>query len=193
MPELDTVPVGPKLHLGCGPEDFYPRLLPGWINLDSRYDHPEYGPVDITETWPFPDRSIAAVYSEDLIEHLEQRLQFIFFAEALRVLRPDGVMRVVCPELNERIIREVVFPTWPEVGLSSMAAGAEWQAWGHVLIPTFDYLARALELVGFVSIRRLNKNESAIPDFPGDKRPLEMGEENELYVEARRPRSIGAP
>ncbi|MEM8960950.1 MAG: methyltransferase domain-containing protein [Acidobacteriota bacterium] len=181
------VPDGPRLHTGCGPEDFFPRLLDGWVNLDNRYDHPEHGPVDLVQEWPFADSSVAVVYSEDLIEHLEQRLQFIYFAEAIRVLKPHGVLRVVCPMLNERIIRRVAFPNWPDVGFRSMDYGAEWLAWGHVLIPTYEYLARALELIGFVEITRRNKSDSVIPDFPGDKRPVEMDPSEQLYVEARKP------
>ncbi len=179
-----------KINAGCGPGEFFPRLLTGWVNLDLAYNHPKYGHVNLTSEWPFPDSSASAVYSEDFIEHLDQRGQIIFLSEALRVLRPGGIIRTVCPELCKTIVRKRFFPDYPRVGARFIRSGVEWHEWGHQLLPTREYMARILELVGFVKIKQFKQNKSRIPDFPGDKRPLsDRREEDELYLEALKPAS----
>jgi predicted SAM-dependent methyltransferase len=179
---------GTKIHAGCGPDSFFPRLLHGWINLDTRHDEPGYGAIDLLSEWPFEEGSAAAVYSEDFIEHLDQREQLIFLGEALRVLQPGGVLRTCCPSLNEEVVRERFFTRWPHTGVRTVDNRVEWAEWGHRLIPTYEYLAHVLDLVGFVQVSRHQRHWSDIPAFPGDKRPLEDRHiKHQLYVEVAKP------
>jgi len=129
---------GIKVHAGCGPDDFFPRLLNGWVNLDLLHDEPGHGRVDLLSEWPFAEGSAAAVYSEDFIEHLDQREQLIFLGEAFRVLQPGGVLRTVCPALSEDIVRRRFFPAWPRTGFRTIDEGVEWREWGHRLLPTYE-------------------------------------------------------
>jgi hypothetical protein len=86
------------------------------------------------------------------------------------------------------IIRRRLFPRWPETGIKSIDPGVEWLEWGHRLLPTYEYLARVLELIGYEDVKRHSKHASDIPSFPGDKRPLaDRKEADELYVEATKP------
>jgi predicted SAM-dependent methyltransferase len=54
--------------------------------------------LDFTQkSWPIPDSSVDYIYSEDFIEHVPQRSQVAFLAEAFRVLKPGCYNRVSTP------------------------------------------------------------------------------------------------
>src|SRR5262245_21620280 len=57
-----TPPV--RLNLGCGE-----NAKPGWINVDL-FNRAADLALDIREPLPFPDGSVAMVYSEHVFEHL---------------------------------------------------------------------------------------------------------------------------
>ena len=125
---------GPKLHLGCGPEDFFPRLIKGWINLDTRYDHPDYGAVDVTAEWPFADNSVAAVYSEDLFEHLVGLAPGFFETGRVGELgsrfssdagRIQDVLRFGIPELMRQGLYLVGAGTHPGAGIPGVVGSAK--------------------------------------------------------------------
>ena len=83
------------LHFGCG---F--TLIKQFLNLDSYVHFGPFGKVedlymlDFTQkSWPIPDSSVDYIYSEDFIEHVPQRSQVAFLAEAFRVLKPGCYKR----------------------------------------------------------------------------------------------------
>lgn len=179
---------GERLHIGCGPESFFPRLLRDWVNLDREYDAPRFGRVELLEPWPFADASVLAVYSEDFLEHFDQREQLLLIGEAFRVLQPGGILRTTCPALSEHIVRRRLFPRWPETGIAAADRTVEWPEWGHHLLPTREYLTTILRLAGFTCVETRAPGASSIPGFPGDHRPLTDREvADELYVEAVKP------
>jgi SAM-dependent methyltransferase len=112
-----------RLNLGCGP-----NAPAGWVNVDGSWNawlsnhvylHKTlmafglFGkkspgaqwnvrPIvhDLTEPLPFEDNTIFAVYGAHVLEHLylvdAQRL----LGECKRVLQPNGVIRLVVPDLH---------------------------------------------------------------------------------------------
>jgi predicted SAM-dependent methyltransferase len=117
-----------KLHLGCGsytPED--------WINLDGSWNawlakHPfikkilallhivpkkqlniKWNPNivihDVKKPLPFPDASMDAVYSSHLLEHLCLEEAKKLLKECYRVLKPNGVLRIVVPDLKSIVTK----------------------------------------------------------------------------------------
>ena len=48
-----------------------------------------------SEVWPYPDNSFDFVYSKSFVEHLQQPTKY--FLEALRVLKPGGVIITLTP------------------------------------------------------------------------------------------------
>jgi len=118
-----------RLNLGSG---FRPRQGPGWLNIDLGDDADLR--LDLREPLPFPDNSVAEIYSEHFVEHLNYPNQdeptswtveapgqpsevLSFLRECRRVLAPGGVVDVVVPDAEGILVeytqrRERPFP-WP--------------------------------------------------------------------------------
>lgn len=79
-----------RLHLGCGNQ-----RIEGFVNCDL-YPGPSVDHAfNVCHKWPFQDDSAEAIYASHLLEHLPDPKAF--FAEAWRVLRPDGEMMLRVP------------------------------------------------------------------------------------------------
>ncbi len=90
------------LNLGCG--DFYVRNN-DWVNLDW-YPHSEYVvKANLLGKLGFEDETFSAVYTSHFVEHIPRENLEFFLRECFRVLKPDGVIRIVVPDL-ENITRE---------------------------------------------------------------------------------------
>lgn len=98
------------LKLNCGSGDC---PLPGWINLDADpASHPDRL-VDLSQGLPYADASVDYIHSEDFLSCLPdipsvQR----FLADARRVLKPAGVMRLLLPSLERLIEGCQQRPAW---------------------------------------------------------------------------------
>jgi predicted SAM-dependent methyltransferase len=87
------------LNLGCGQ-----RFHPEWVNLDLHPSNPSVQRWDLQEDLPFPDESFDVVYHSHVLEHFSKTDGIQLLSRCRRVLKPDGVIRVVVPDL-ERIAR----------------------------------------------------------------------------------------
>jgi predicted SAM-dependent methyltransferase len=98
-----------RLNLGSG---FHPK--PGWINVDL-IDGQSDLQLDLREPLPFPDNSVAEIYSEHFFEHLSftspadslaREIEapdspsdaLTFLRECLRVLAPGGRIDIGVPD-----------------------------------------------------------------------------------------------
>src|SRR5690606_16778965 len=113
-----------KINIGCGLQ-----CPAGWINIDSSLGAKltklpllkkalhvaipsSWGilpnvewPINvkwmsITDRFSFSDNSIDVVYSSHTIEHLSYDEASFVFKESYRVLRPNGLIRIVVPDLE---------------------------------------------------------------------------------------------
>jgi len=85
---------GKKINLGCGPD-----RRPGWINVDVDQGHRPDVVWDLNELpYPFEDSSADRIYAAQLVEHLALHT-IDFFRESYRILRADGVLEVVMPNM----------------------------------------------------------------------------------------------
>lgn len=73
---------------------------PGWVNLDSSADFPGVITHDLRRGLPFPDENFDAVYGSHVLEHLEPDAAARLLRECHRVLRPEGIVRIVVPDLE---------------------------------------------------------------------------------------------
>ena len=108
-----------KLNLGCG--SVRPQ---GWINTDSslnahlqrvplvgkklasKINNVEYESnnviyMNLNKRWAYKDNSVNTVYASHLFEHLTLRSAALFLKESFRCLKPDGVIRIVVPDLHK--------------------------------------------------------------------------------------------
>lgn len=82
-----------KLHLGCGA-----IIINGWVNLDL--NPPEGGTVcDLRRPLPYESDSVDFIFHEHFIEHLTRDEGVRLTKECYRVLKPDGVLRIITPDL----------------------------------------------------------------------------------------------
>ena len=114
-PSKEEVPQGVRLNLGCG------RVIladgEGWMNVDSRPLAGVDQVVNLFEfPWPIADNYADYIIASHLIEHIPHEVRqinsgnilyrhdihpldgfFAFFAEAWRVLKPNGVITCIAP------------------------------------------------------------------------------------------------
>jgi predicted SAM-dependent methyltransferase len=106
-----------KINHGCG------SIRPtNWINTDSslnaffqkipvfgslfcqifstrRYDSTNVVYFNLNRKWRYTSNSVDIVYASHLFEHLNLESADIFLKESYRVLKPNGVIRIVVPDL----------------------------------------------------------------------------------------------
>lgn len=108
--ELNNETMLLKLDLACGqtPKE-------GFEGVDAYAPNVKYK-IDLLQfPWPWQDSSIDEIHCSHFIEHIpmEERagkdLLFCFFDECYRILKPNGIMTVICP--NARSNRAFMDPT----------------------------------------------------------------------------------
>lgn len=84
-----------KLNFGCGD-----RLAPGWENIDFHSTSPDVHRVNLLHGFPYQDSSMSAVYSSHVLEHFDKSSGGFLLRESWRVLKKDGILRLVVPDLQ---------------------------------------------------------------------------------------------
>ena len=158
-----------KLHLGCGD-----NLMAGWINVDLFVPEADLC-LDIRESLPFGAESVALIYSEHMLEHLEYPGEvFGLLRECHRVMVPGGVFSVAVPDaaplLEHYALRDTAFfkGSWNENYPAWLATPMHrinylfHQLGEHKYAYDEEILTQALHEAGFGDVRR----ETAGPE-PG--------------------------
>jgi SAM-dependent methyltransferase len=88
---------GPKmLNVGCG------RCYhDAWVNLDLNHSDTAVLQHDLIKGLPFKDNHFDAVYHSHVLEHLAPDEGAAMIRECYRVLKPNGILRVVVPDLEQ--------------------------------------------------------------------------------------------
>ena len=166
------------LQVGCGPfriegwlnTDLMPRRMP-WRAPDTCETTWDF-PLDITAPLPFPDASLDAIFGEEVIEHVPREAALAFMAEARRVLRPDGVLRLTTPDI-EGVCRlflgeaegadiETLEPYWLEGEWSPEHwINGQFRFWGHQFLWSGRQLTAALRDAGFARAERVTRGTTA--------------------------------
>lgn len=139
--------------------------------------------MDATQPFPLPSDAFDAVYTEHTIEHLSLLDGMRLAAEAFRVLKSGGVLRVVTPSLGfllrmtsiDKDLFEQRYFDWaldasvPDAPIHSAAVFLNnfVRAWGHRFIYDRPTLRITMERAGFTDVRECGLLESAIPAMAG--------------------------
>lgn len=218
------------VNLGCGPavmETSWQDYDGSWNVLASRLPfglgrltrrllqhHGEGYPahvryLDVNRRLPFGDQTVDAVYFSHLLEHLHLDEGCRLLAECRRILKPDGIIRVVVPDteyflagysanilagksdacliLNQKL--------WyrPLVGKGGFLRGlytAITDFHSHKFMYDRRFLADRLAAVGFVSIKEAQYGVSLIPEIAEVELKDRIGNGAGFGFEAIRPQGI---
>lgn len=88
-----------KLNLGCGS-----HFHKDWVNVDFNSNSEYVMACNLLKGIPFSDNEFDIVYSSHVLEHFPKNEANNFIKECYRVLKPDGILRIVVPDL-ERIAK----------------------------------------------------------------------------------------
>jgi predicted SAM-dependent methyltransferase len=84
-------------NVACGP-----FAISGFVNVDLYPYSPDIVRWDCRRRLPFADETVAGCRVEHFLEHLEVREELPdFLRDVLRVLRPDGVLRIIVPDAEK--------------------------------------------------------------------------------------------
>jgi SAM-dependent methyltransferase len=162
---------------------------PGWLIMDENDQ-------DITKPLSFATASVDAVFSEHVIEHIPFVASIHFLRELFRILKPGGVLRVVCPMLDtlrdakltdergRRYIETVLNSYFAaekaalvELGLPGLEASPEtflfnstFRGYGHQFIWDRQMLANVLRAIGFTEARPVAVGEGRNRDYCIERR-----------------------
>lgn len=120
------------LNLGCGD-----RFHPAWTNVNFSSTGEDVIAHDLTQGIPFPDASFDVVYHSHLLEHFPKTAAEAFIKECCRVLRPQGVLRVVVPDLEQIVRTYLLALEKASSGSQEWAANYEW-----ILLEMYDQMVR---------------------------------------------------
>ena len=152
-----------KLHLGCGK-----RHIPGFVHIDA-IDYPHVDHVATIDNLSFlGDGTADLIYTCHVLEHFKRREVHKVLAEWLRVLKPDGTLRISVPDFAS--LCEVYQCHGQKLELVIGALFGRQDYLYNIHYNVFDYptLSKTLEEVGFVQVRRYDWRETehaAIDDY----------------------------
>jgi SAM-dependent methyltransferase len=202
-----------KLNLGCGA-----HVPEGWLNVDyslgarvvkipffrrfnravklfsTEWDSRIYL-HDLTTKFPWGDGSCDFVYSSHTLEHLSKEEGRRFLEECHRVLRSEGVIRIVVPDLQYQIGEYVEGRVKADLLLEKLGVlyGYSKAGWKQRLAPFFEFphkcmydntaLVQILKDIGFATSSRA-AFDSEIPDI----RVIELDDRtvNAVIVEGKK-------
>jgi SAM-dependent methyltransferase len=146
---------------------------------------------------PVPSSSLDIVYSSHMMEHLSQDEARAFLAEALRVLRPNGVLRLALPNVRvhvdeyiqtgdaDRFIESLHMSRAPVRGIKNWLKLLLSGDRNHIWMYDGPSLVRFVTAAGFQAVEVMPPGTTKIPN-PGSLDLAERQGES-VYVEAIRP------
>jgi glycosyltransferase involved in cell wall biosynthesis/predicted SAM-dependent methyltransferase len=92
----------PRLKLNIGS---FTVMFKGWVNMDildlndyARQNGFEFRQCDVTKGLPQKSETVDAIVTSHLLEHISRADGLKFLRECLRVLKPEGILRVAVPD-----------------------------------------------------------------------------------------------
>ena len=152
-----------KLHLGCG--DIY---FKDWVNIDIDSKIADKK-LDLRKRLPYKTNSVDYIFNEHLLEHLTLDEGCRFLSECHRILKPNGVLRISTPDMDNILFRHFFFwkqQSWlKKYGYEWVKTKAEltninFREWGHQYLYNEEELKRRLVDAGFSKMSRQKLKKS---------------------------------
>jgi predicted SAM-dependent methyltransferase len=170
-----------RLNIGSG---FKP--IAGWTNMDLAGASVDLA-WNLKRGIPFPDGTVAAIYSEHLYEHLPIDAGLAVTRDAVRALRPGGVFRVAVPNAG-LLLRSYAGTDDEEWALSRptrmQSVMSLFYENGHMTMYDEQLLTALCSLAGLAEVRAREFGESTIDGPAPDSEHRRSGT---LYVEGVKP------
>jgi predicted SAM-dependent methyltransferase len=182
------------LHLGCGPI----HLPRPWVNVDIEESHRPDVCLDYLTMSERPDifrpGSVDFILSVHSIEHLSPYPDGVvrFFREAMAVMRPGGVIRVVVPDLMKAARKYVAGESLKDIYDGPFHYGRDCpaerfvyfcRAWQHTIVFDEPLLSGLMADAGFANVRRMPFGISDVPALCG----VDRFESESMSIEGTRP------
>lgn len=120
------------VNLGCGG-----RFHDSWSNFDFVSHGDSVIAHNLYESLPLDDASVDVVYSSHVLEHFPKRYAVHFLRECFRVLKKDGVLRIVVPDLEQIVRNYLHFLELSKGGDRVAEAKYDW-----TMLELFDQMVR---------------------------------------------------
>ena len=141
--------------------------------------------------------TVDVIYSSHMIEHLVRDNAWAFLLECRRVLKSDGRLRLVVPDLHalvhqylrrgnaDNFLGQMQFETPLPAGMLAKLRWLLFGSRGHHWMYDARSLGALMEAAGFVDVEMMEPGQTRIPDPAGlDLRERQI---ESIYLEARRP------
>jgi predicted SAM-dependent methyltransferase len=140
------------LNVGCGS-----TFHTDWINIDIYSTSPSVQTHDIRKNLPYPNLSFDACYSSHVLEHLTKDSAHQLLSECFRILKSNGVVRIVVPDL-ESIVRNYLHTLEQvESGVVEATPNYEW-----MMLELYDQVVRSMsggEMSSFLKNPKLENKD----------------------------------
>lgn len=120
------------INLGCGT-----HFHEDWVNVDFNLSGKGVIVHNLNLGIPFPNNYFDVVYHSHVLEHFSKMNAELFVGECYRVLKKNGIIRVVVPDL-EQIIAEYQ----KQLGLATGSASKTNPNYDWIVIELFDQMTR---------------------------------------------------
>lgn len=150
------------LNIGCGK-----RWHPAWTNLDMVTNSVDVIRHDLTRPLPFPANHFDLVYHSHVLEHFSREDGSRLIAECVRVLRSQGVLRVVVPDLEKLVRSYLRALEHARQGTPGWDANYEWS-----LLALYDQATRTRP--GGQMLEYLRRDRLPNPEYVRDECGSEM-------------------
>lgn len=120
------------LNLGCGS-----RYHKDWINLDFKSNSQYVIEYDLRTSLPFDNESVDVIYTSHVLEHFSKCFAPKFLQECYRILKPQGIIRVIVPDLEQLMRNYIKFLDGAKNGDKDSQEKYEW-----TMIELFDQMVR---------------------------------------------------
>ncbi len=201
-----------KLNLGSGPNS-----AKGWINydwgllpligklrlntmlvklglLDKSYDWkwPKITLVNIKNDLPDEDESVDYIYCSNVLEHFEKYESTAVLKECQRVLKKDGIVRVIVPDLKKLIenytsadnFNREYFGYNKDQYNGIIGRFKRFFIRGHQWMYDSNSFYELLKEIGFSNIKEYKFRKGELPNL--DKLDLEMHKKLCIYYECKK-------